>query len=202
MKQELKNKKVFSSIFLSVVMAVASLAVSQQILAQSSFTVRSYDMKISGTSNVHDWTMKANNATGNAQFDTKTGQLSSLTGLEFTVPVKGLKSNSDIMDGRTHTTLKADKHTKINFKLISAVVSPQQNNNYQIKATGNLTIAGVTKEVVLIANGVLNNQNLITVTCSKKIKMSEWQIKPPTYMLGAMKVGDEVTIDFNLKFNG
>lgn len=201
MKQQLKNKKVISSIFLSVVMAVASLTVSQQILAQS-YTVRSYDMKISGTSNVHDWTMKANNATCNAQFDLKTGQLSSLTGLDFTVPVKGLKSNSDIMDGRTHTTLKADKHTKINFKLTSAVVTPQKNNNYQIKATGNLTIAGVTKEVILLANGVLNNQNLITVTGSKKIKMSEWQIKPPSYMLGAMKVGDEVTIDFNLKFNG
>ena len=115
--------------------------------------------------------------------------------------VKGLKSESELMDSRTYSTLKADKHQKINFKLVSADVT-QQGGQYLIKATGNLTIAGVTKSVVLMANGVMNNDKLITVTGSKKIKMSEWQIKPPSFMFGAMKVGDEVTIDFNLKFNG
>ena len=181
---------------------VVSAAWAMASVSAQTFVVKSYDMKISGTSNMHDWTMKAKDANINAVWTLQPGKISDLTGLDFSMPVKGLKSNSDLMDSRTYTTLKADKHQKINFKLVSADVTQQQGNQYLIKATGNLTIGGVTKSVVLMANGIMNNEKLITVTGSKKIKMSEWQIKPPSFMFGAMKVGDEVTIDFNLKFNG
>lgn len=181
---------------------VVSAAWAMASVSAQTFVVKSYDMKISGTSNMHDWKMNAKDASINAVWNLQTGKIADLSGLEFSMPVKGLKSESDLMDSRTYSTLKADKHQKINFKLVSADVTPQQGNQYLIKATGNLTIAGVTKSVVLMANGVMNSDKLITVTGSKKIKMSEWQIKPPSFMFGAMKVGDEVTIDFNLKFNG
>lgn len=180
---------------------VVSATWAMATVSAQTFVVKSYDMKISGTSNMHDWKMKAKDASINAVWNLQAGKIADLSGLEFSMPVKGLKSESDLMDSRTYSTLKADKHQKINFKLVSADVT-QQGGQYLIKATGNLTIAGVTKSVVLMANGVMNNEKLITVTGSKKIKMSEWQIKPPSFMFGAMKVGDEVTIDFNLKFNG
>lgn len=180
---------------------VVSATWAMATVSAQTFVVKSYDMKISGTSNMHDWKMKAKDASINAVWNLQAGKIADLSGLEFSMPVKGLKSESDLMDSRTYSTLKADKHQKINFKLVSADVT-QQGGQYLIKATGNLTIAGVTKSVVLMANGVMNNDKLITVTGSKKIKMSEWQIKPPSFMFGAMKVGDEVTIDFNLKFNG
>ena len=180
---------------------VVSATWAMATVSAQTFVVKSYDMKISGTSNMHDWKMKAKDVNVNAVWNLQAGKIADLSGLEFTMPVKGLKSESDLMDSRTYSTLKADKFQKINFKLVSADVT-QQGGQYLIKATGNLTIAGVTKSVVLMANGVMNNDKLITVTGSKKIKMSEWQIKPPSFMFGAMKVGDEVTIDFNLKFNG
>lgn len=180
---------------------VVSATWAMATVSAQTFVVKSYDMKISGTSNMHDWKMKAKDASINAVWNLQAGKIADLSGLEFSMPVKGLKSESDLMDSRTYSTLKADKHQKINFKLVSADVT-QQGGQYLIKATGNLTIAGVTKSVVLMANGVMNSDKLITVTGSKKIKMSEWQIKPPSFMFGAMKVGDEVTIDFNLKFNG
>lgn len=192
--------KITRALFAFIVIT-ATWAMANTVAAQT-YVVKSYDMKISGTSNMHDWSMKAKDVTVNSVWNISPGKISDISGLEFTMPVKGLKSSSDLMDSRTYSTLKADKHQKINFKLTAADVIPQAGNQYLIKATGNLTIGGVTKQVVLLANGVMNNDKLITVTGKQKIKMSDWSIKAPSFMLGAMKVGDEVTIEYNLKFNG
>jgi hypothetical protein len=47
----------------------------------------------------------------------------------------------------------------------------------------------------------MNADKSITVTGKEKIKLSDWQIKAPSFMFGAMKVGNEVTVNFNLRFN-
>lgn len=175
----------------------------QQAQAQTALSARSSDIKVLGTSNLHDWKMRVEKPTCNAQFTVKTEgteQIVALNALYFTMPVKNLKSDESLMDSRTYSTLKAEKHTQIEFKLTSAVVTPQSNNLYLVKASGNLTIAGVSRSVTLIANGKLNPDKTITITGSQKIRMSEFQVKPPTFMLGALRVGDEVTIQYNLKF--
>jgi polyisoprenoid-binding protein YceI len=84
--------------------------------------------------------------------------------------------------------------------MTSATVAPTQGNNYQIKAYGKLQIAGVTKDVMLLANAVQNSDKTINCSGTEKLKMSDYGIKPPTFMLGALKVADEVNINFNLKF--
>lgn len=181
---------------------VASFAIPQTVAAQA-YHVQSYTMKVSGTSNLHDWDMKVLNATCNANFTLKANSpltIASLNALTFSVPVKGLKSEHDLMDSRTYSTLNADKAPNITFKMTAADVTAQGNNQFVIKANGNLTFNGKTKPIVLTTKGVLNADKSITVTGQQKIKMSEWGVKPPSFMLGALKVGDMVTVDFNMKF--
>jgi polyisoprenoid-binding protein YceI len=187
---------------LTLVLGVLALISSLYVNAQNA--VRSSDIKVLGTSNLHDWKMKAQNTSVNAKFDLKPGtnQLSDISALSFTMPVKGLKSDENLMDTRAYSTLKADKHGQIAFNMSSAVITPGANNQYVVKASGNLTISGVTKPVTLVANGVVNPDKTITITGAQKIKMSEFGVKPPTFMLGALKVGDVVTVEYNLKFNG
>jgi polyisoprenoid-binding protein YceI len=197
------NNQRVGRIFLAFVLTLVSVSLSQIAIAQA-YTVRSYEMTVSGTSNVHDWTMKALNAKCNATFVIKTASPAVITGvsaLDFSMPVKGLKSEHDLMDSRTYSTLKADKYPNITFKLSSATVTPQGGNKYVIQAKGGLTFAGVTREVVLNTTGVMNADKSITVTGKEKIKLSDWQIKAPSFMFGAMKVGNEVTVNFNLRFN-
>jgi len=62
-----------------------------------------------------------------------------------------------------------------------------------------LTIAGVTKQVTLQGKITENADGSATITGSRKIKMSEFGITPPSFMLGALKVGDEVTVEYTLK---
>jgi polyisoprenoid-binding protein YceI len=59
-------------------------------------------------------------------------------------------------------------------------------------------MCGVTKPTDLtlriktLANGDLE------IKGSKKILMSTYGVKPPSFMLGAMKVGDEVTLTYDV----
>ncbi|MGV3528199.1 MAG: YceI family protein [Flavisolibacter sp.] len=192
----------YKALAAGLVLFVASFAIPQTLTAQA-YRVQSYTMKVSGTSNLHDWDMKVLNASTNANFTLKANSplmIADLNDLSFSVPVKGLKSEHDLMDSRAYSTLNADKNPTISFKMASAEVAAQGNNQYVIKAHGNLTFNGKTKPVVLTTKGVLNADKSITVTGQQKIKMSEWGVKPPSFMLGALKVGDLVTLDFNMKF--
>ena len=37
----------------------------------------------------------------------------------------------------------------------------------------------------------------VQITFSKTFKMSQWKMEPPTAMMGTIKVGDEVTVNFD-----
>lgn len=165
----------------------------QSIPANSSITVL-------GSSNLHDWTMKDEVMSAGAAFIFKDGKLNDMTALNFSMKVTDLKSSEDLLNSRAYKAMNAEQYPNIVFKLTSATATPLANGHYTIKAYGKLQISGVTKDVVLYADAVQNSDKTITCTGSDKLKMSEYGIKPPTFMFGALKVTDEVTINFNLKF--
>jgi len=153
-------------------------------------------IKVNGTSNIHDWDMVATNFTTTATFKTTGGQLQDLTALSFVLPVTNLKSKEDLLNTRAYTALKAEQYDKITFKMTKATVIPVQKI---IKATGNLTISGVTNPVELQTSYVVNVDGSITCKGSQTVKMSDYKIKAPSFMMGALKTGDAVTIDMLLK---
>ncbi|TDQ11436.1 YceI family protein [Pedobacter metabolipauper] len=160
-------------------------------------------VKVSGTSNVHDWKMTAMDPVCEADFgaiSATDGIPKSLNALTFSVNAKSLKSESSSMDNRTYKTIKADTYPKISFKLSNAVITPTTKNKFAIKATGALTLAGVTKTIVMQLTGEVKADQTITCTGVEKLKLTEYSIQPPSFMLGAMKVGDELTISYNLNF--
>lgn len=102
------------------------------------------------------------------------------------------------MDDRTYKCIKADQFPKITFKLTSAVVTEVQKGKYTIKASGDLTISGATQAIVLDVTAAINADNTISCSGSQKIKLTDYKIDPPTFMLGAMKVYNDLTIQYNL----
>jgi polyisoprenoid-binding protein YceI len=128
------------------------------------------------------------------------GTLHSVHSFSFSLEAKSLKSDHESMDNRTYKTIKADQFPKITYKLGSAVVTVVQKNKYSIKTTGELTIAGTSQTIEMIVNAVVNADNTITVTGSQKIKLTDYKIDPPSFMLGAMKVKNDLTIQFNLQY--
>jgi polyisoprenoid-binding protein YceI len=159
-------------------------------------------IKVSGTSNLHNWTMVGNGFGSEAQFTMQSAQLAAINELIMTIPVKNIKSNEGLLNSRAYKAMNADKYQNVIFQMTSSSITPQGNNQFLIKANGRLTISGVTRDVALTANGALAADKSMTISGSKKVKMTEFGIKPPSFMLGALKTGDEVTIEYTLKFAG
>ena len=175
-------------------------------LAQATYTItdsKSNAMKLSGTSSLHDWEMSASSFAGNGQFvikDGETKELTALNALSFTLPVRNLKSDKSALDNNAYKALKAGKYENIVYKLSSASVVPDKEGNHLVKTRGKLTIAGVTREVSMDVHCFLNNDLTIRCKGSDKLKMTDYGVKPPTFLLGAMTTGDAVTLNFTMVF--
>jgi len=164
-------------------------------------TIGNADIKVLGTSNLHNWTMEAKTVTCSVAFNFGTGGGTlpeSLTALNLSVPVQDLKSGESSMDSRAYSALKSKKFNSIVFAMTAANVVPEAKNKFLVRTTGNLTIAGITKPVTMQVDCILNADGTITCNGSDKLKMTDYQVKPPVYMLGALKTGDELTIDFTV----
>jgi polyisoprenoid-binding protein YceI len=159
------------------------------------------DVKVLGTSNVHDWSMEDKDVTCTAKFTYATDQAAipdGLNGFGFTFPVHSLKSGKSGMDSKAYDALKAKSGGNIVFAASSSTVTPGSGGQFSVKSNGSLTIAGVTKPVVLTAACAVMADGSITCKGQNKLLMSDYQIKPPTYMLGALKTGNALTIDFTM----
>jgi polyisoprenoid-binding protein YceI len=75
-----------------------------------------------------------------------------------------------------------------------------QKNKYTIKASGELTISGTSQPAVLTVTAVVNPDNSITCSGAQKIKLTDYKIEPPTFLLGAMKVYNDLTIQYNITY--
>jgi polyisoprenoid-binding protein YceI len=185
----------------SILLFLTILLLAGTINAQSKYSTKSFQLTINGTSNVHDWTSKATNVYVAGDFGlNNNNNLEKINIATVKVQTKSLKStkNSDIMDDRTHSTLKADKFPEITY-VFTKVLSIQQSGGETImNIAGNLTLGGVTKPTDLTIRIKALPNGEFEVKGTRKILMSNYGIKPPSFMLGAMKVGDEVTLTYDV----
>jgi polyisoprenoid-binding protein YceI len=197
---KMKNLTKKTSAIMIIVAIVVFGAIPQSLKAQVYKLSPSTDanIKVLGSSNVHDWTMISSAMESRGSFKFDDGQLRDLTAFSFSLNAKSLKSDHESMDNRTYKTIKADQFPKILYKLNSAVVTPVQKNKYLIKTTGDLTIAGTTQTITMNVTAIVNADNTLTCTGTEKLKLTDYKINPPSFMLGAMKVTNDLTIQFNL----
>jgi polyisoprenoid-binding protein YceI len=175
----------------------------QHLYSQQTYKIndsKDINMKLSGTSTLHKWTMNTQTFSGEARFGFTDHLLSTVSALNFSLAVQDLKSGEKGLDKNAYKALKTDKYKDILYTLTSAKVSPEKDKRYLITTQGKLSIAGVTNDVSMDVYCVVNQDNSITCTGSDKLKMSDYQVKPPSFMLGAMKTGDAITLDFTLVY--
>ncbi|RZK73063.1 MAG: YceI family protein, partial [Pedobacter sp.] len=143
MKTKLNQSAIKQAIYL-IALLVTGMTLPSGLQAQTPYKISSgSQIKVSGTSNLHDWTMIASTFTCEGSFAVSGTQLKDIKALSFVLPVKNLKSKESLMDTRAYKTLKEEQFNKITFKLIDATVNAVQRT---VNATGNLTISGVTNK--------------------------------------------------------
>lgn len=176
----------------------------QVIMAQTPYKLavdKNNSIKVSGTSNVHDWTMTAKDveSSGIFKFNTR-NELTDISSLKFSVVAKSLKSEKTSMDGRTYKSMKADQFPKVTYQLTTATVTMIQDNKYAIQTTGLLSIAGKTQTISMKVMALVNADRSISCHGTQKLMLTDYGIEPPSFMLGAMKVGNDLQIRFDLTY--
>lgn len=156
------------------------------------------DVNVHGTSSVHDWTMKASKVAGELGLNSSK-QISTVT---IKIEVKSLKSGKGIMDDKTYEAFDSKKNPYIVFQLTEASQSKLTDNDTEVTLTGNLTFAGATRKISIKTLGKITKSGDYQLKGSVPLKMTDFKMKPPTAMLGAMKTGDGVTVKFDVTFKG
>jgi polyisoprenoid-binding protein YceI len=124
-----------------------------------------------------------------------------ISAFKVDMSVYSIKSTEgSTMDNNTYKALKASQYPDIIYELI-ATSTPVVGNAgvYLLKARGHITIAGVTKEVEMNVK-IHEEGGQLVFEGSQKIRMTDYNIKPPVAMLGMLKTGDEITISYNMVF--
>ena len=169
------------------------------LLGQSNYQIESGEITIKGTSNIHDWESTNSAITVNGNFLTNDSQLKNIQQLKVVIPVKKIiSSKGSIMDKKTWKALKYQDHPNITYTLTEIQSIENNGQNFLIKASGNLTIAGHTNPIELTATANFKTNRTIEIRGEKALKMTDFKVDPPTALLGTLTTGDDVTIEYNI----
>lgn len=160
-----------------------------------------YSVTIHGTSNLHNWVETVGKVTGSAIVNLNDDGSSDLEQIQIKMDVRTIKSDNSTMNNKTYSALKADANPEITFTLEIPVksikISPGANS---ISASGELTIAGVTKPVTMQVKISMPEHGKLVFLGSQIIKMTDYGVSPPTALFGVLKTGDDITLDFKTNF--
>ncbi|AOW09263.1 YceI family protein [Flavobacterium gilvum] len=183
---------------IKTIIALLVLVVSVSVNAQKAYNLDDKtSFSVNGTSTMHDWEMKSASKTGTANLTVTNSKLVDINSIDITLPAESIKSEKKSMDKVAYETLKTDKFKNIKYVLKDA----EKVNETTWNLTGTYTIAGVSKVFKTQVKSTVAANGTVTLQGSNKITFTEFGMKSPTAMFGAIKTGEDLTIKFNLNFN-
>lgn len=150
---------------------------------------------VEGTSTLHDWEMISSKAKGDGNFVIEDNTVQNIKSLEVKLKAETLKSGKDKMDENAYIALKTEENPYITFELDRVIAI--KNNTMQLK--GDFTAGGTTKtEIIEVVPKYDNGE--ITLLGKFDITFKEYNMVPPTAVMGTIKTGNELGISFKVIF--
>lgn len=182
---------------------LAGLTLSGVAGAQELSVQRGARLFIDGTSTVRKFTCRTEALDVRLERGTAGGltpeQLQgAVSRAELAIPARQLRCGDGTMDEHMYTALQAKQHPIIRFKMARYEVGAREGDAVALRLHGELTLAGATLPVTVQAKGRAKADGTLQVEGRHELRMTDWGVKPPTLMLGALKVGDTVTLRFEL----
>jgi polyisoprenoid-binding protein YceI len=144
---------------------------------------------IKGDSTLHEWEMTAEDYEGYAVFEE-----SEVISIDFKAKAEGLESGKGKMNSLTYEALKSEEHPYITYKVSKIEKTPE---GYLL--FGNMTIAGFTQEIELLAQGEQNDGEL-HLKGSYVFDMTTYEMTPPKAVFGTIVVDKELEVVYDLYF--
>ena len=158
---------------------------------------------VSGTSTVRSFECKATAV--DAAILSESPQLSSevmkgqkaVQTVVVKVAPKKIDCANSTMNEHMLKALKADQNPVIEFRLRSYDIA-RATSATKGKLSGTLSLGGVKKEITFDALATNGANGALHVVGGYQLAMSEYGLKAPSLMMGTMKVGNKVTVKFDL----
>jgi polyisoprenoid-binding protein YceI len=158
---------------------------------------------VSGTSTVRDFTCQAKFVDASAQTtsaetakDIMAGEKAVLS-LDVKIRPENLDCANNTMNEHMLKALKADKNPTIEFKLASYEMLAA-GDKVTGRLNGTLKLGGVEKAIAFDAVGNATPDGALHVTGAYPLLMTDYGLKAPSLMMGAMKVSPKVKVNFDL----
>jgi len=188
-------KKAYYSLFLSLLVLLPL-----NLKAQDHYRISSdkSTIVIRGTSSLHDWEMDASDISGDVKIALEKGTISEIT--EGTVLLKSseIKSHNSIMDNKAQDALRSEKYPEITFRITRVDIHSSAGSQVHGQVTGRLSLAGVSKEISTGFKGEVLSSGHVKISGQFALDMLAYKIDPPTAMMGTLKTGNQVELDFAL----
>lgn len=168
------------------------------VIAQHEYKIDidSSSIIINGTSTFHDWEASSKDIQGTVEALIDGRSIKNILDADLSMEVISLKSESKGLARRLHKELAYKKFPNISFKFKKLVLLTKDS----VEMEGDLRIKGVTKKLILTGKVSFRSDtgDVFLFLGSKKLKMTDFNIKPPTFLFGMFKTGDEVNVNFNI----
>lgn len=163
-----------------------------------------HEIIIEGTSNVRDWSAEVTAVEGELVLNGFDGTLDGLTAdrfrsLRLEMPVESIQSDGRRITNNIHSYLEADDHPVITFELNQVTSVEIDGNSGVLEAEGTVTAAGNETPVTMQVTIGMDGNNLL-FSGSQPLRMTDFDIDPPTAVLGTIRSADEMNIQFNVPF--
>lgn len=169
------------------------------IIPEQNYSLTDGLAELSGKTSFDNWTMKSSDMQSSGKFALKNRKLAVVTPFNFSIPVKSFVSANTFRDQSIYKYLKSYPNDRIYFMHVYTDIRPTDNNQYRLKITGNVNIAGITQVMILNLNCTTYADSLIKMSGVTMMKMSKFQIFPKDLPRGAT-YNDNVKVYLNMSF--
>lgn len=181
--------------------AIGSLLTSLTFAQQINYTLtEDFEMSIAGTSSLHDWESSVGELSADLSLSYGEDGTIKINSCKVSVNALSIKSTKGaVMDKKTYKALKTDEFPSITFEMKNVLQTTEKDKGFTSKVQGLLNIAGASKTIDLIVAGTETAEGIEFVG-EKALKMTDFNIDPPTALFGTLKTGDDITIKFKTIF--
>lgn len=156
---------------------------------------------VEGTSSVRSYSCEAAEVKGTLEAAAPVLDVAQLDGavkqLEVVVDAAALDCGNGTMNSHMRKALKVTEHGSISFRLADYQVVAA-GAEAQVKMNGTLEIAGKQQPIAVTGIATAAADGAVRVKGTHMIKMTDYGVKPPSLMMGTMKVHDPVKLNFDV----
>ena len=170
--------------------AALDLQPESRLWVSGTSTVRSFQCQASA------FDAKVESSGADAVADVLAGEKAVST-IEVTVPAEKLDCRNGTMNEHMRKALKAKEFPTVVFRATSYDLA-RGTESVGVTLNGTLTLGGVEKPITVNAQAKPGTDGTLVVSGTREVRMTEFGLKPPSLMLGTMKVDEKITVGFEV----